>query len=96
VALPLVQTSNFYYLSQLMPGYLKWFHRVAERYRAQPFFNTVETRTDRLQFLRDLRVTHVLVDPMYYDQLKPILDAEPKVLESIYDGQQWAVYNVRQ
>lgn len=96
VALPLVQTSNFYYLSQLMPGYLKWFHRAAERYRAQPFFNTVETRTDRLQFLRDLRVTHVLVDPMYYDQLKPILDAEPKVLESIYDGQQWAVYNVRQ
>ena len=47
--------------------YYRFFNERMRRYRVQPFFNSVETPAERAAFVDALGVTHVLVDPPYYE-----------------------------
>ena len=62
------------------------------RYRMQPFFNSVETPAERDEFVKALGVTHVLLSPVHYEELRPVLDALPRQFTLMYDNAQWAVY----
>jgi hypothetical protein len=79
----------------LFKGYYAFYDAALRRYRAQPFFNREETDLERATFLRTLGVTHVLVDPAYYDEMRPILDRLPQLLVLKYAAERWAVYEVR-
>jgi hypothetical protein len=62
------------------------------RYRVQPFFNAVETPAERAEFVEKLGVTHILVNPPHYDEMRPVLDALPGQFALKYTHEKWAVY----
>ena len=76
----------------LFPDYYRVFAERVRRYRAQPFFNPVETAAERAAFVEALGVTHVLVSPVHYGELRPVLDGLPDQFALRYDHAQWAVY----
>jgi hypothetical protein len=78
----------------LFRDYYRFFDARMRRYRVQPFFNAVETPDERDAFVQSLGVTHVLVSPVHYDELRPVLDALPHRFVSKYDHERWAVYEV--
>ena len=78
----------------LFPDYYRVFEERVRRYRAQPFFNALETPAERAAFVKTLGVTHVLVSPAHYDELRPVLDGLPEQFALRYDRAQWAVYEV--
>jgi hypothetical protein len=78
----------------LFRDYYRVFEERVRRYRVQPFFNAVETPTERAAFVKALGVTHVLVSPSHYDELRPVLDGLPEQFALRYDRAQWAVYEV--
>jgi hypothetical protein len=80
----------------LFREYYRFFDARMRRYRVQPFFNAVETPDERDAFVTSLGVTHVLISPVHYDELRPILDALPERFVSRYDDERWAVYEVAQ
>ena len=93
-ALPLTQTSNFYYLADMMPEFLRQLDECVAEKRPQPFFNGDDSYEERREFLSKLDVTHVVVDPMLYSELKPKLQDLPQLLLPQYDDGRWAVYEV--
>ena len=74
--------------------YYQHFDHAQTAYGAQPFFNNRETRAERLAFIRDLRVTHVLVTPRLYELMSAVLRGEPEVFTARYDDGRWALYEV--
>lgn len=76
----------------LFGGYYRVFEERVRRYRAQPFFNAVETPDERSAFVKTLGVTHVLLSPVHYGELRPVLDSLPEQFALRYDNAQWAVY----
>jgi len=78
----------------LFREYYRVFEERVRRYRVQPFFNVVETPTERAAFVKALGVTHVLVSPAHYAELRPVLDALPGQFALRYDHAQWAIYEV--
>jgi len=93
-ALPLTQTLNFYYLADMMPEFLRQLDGSVAAKRPQPFFNGDDSYEERREFLSKLDVTHVVVDPMLYSDLKPKLQNLPQLLRPQYDDGRWAVYEV--
>jgi hypothetical protein len=81
---------------ELYPAYLEWYRSGMRDRGVQPFFNDRETPEERRAFLRELGVTHVLVDPQYYWTLRPVLDGLPQLFARRYDNGRWAVYEVGQ
>jgi hypothetical protein len=86
--------ASFIHEDSLFRDYYRLFGDRMKRYRVQPFFNQVETPADRDEFVRDLGVTHILVSPVHYDELRPVLDALPNQFSRRYDRSRWAVYEV--
>jgi hypothetical protein len=84
--------ASFIHEDSLFRDYYELFGDRMRRYRLQPFFNAVETPDERAEFVRALGVTHVLVSPVHYDELRPILDALPDQYVRRYDNARWAVY----
>jgi hypothetical protein len=82
-------------MHSLSPVYFDWVNQVLRDHRASPFFNDVESIQERADWLARLGVTHVILDPMYYARLKPVLSRAPDRFRSVYDDGQWAVYDVR-
>ncbi|MET0659838.1 MAG: hypothetical protein ABW110_16950, partial [Steroidobacteraceae bacterium] len=76
----------------LFGKYYRLFEERVRRYRAQPFFNAVETPGERSAFVKTLGVTHVLLSPVHYGELRPVLDSLPEQFALRYDDAQWAVY----
>ena len=76
----------------LFRDYYRVFEERVRHYRAQPFFNAVETPGERSTFVKTLGVTHVLVSPVHYGELRPVLDDLPGQFALRYDHAQWAVY----
>jgi hypothetical protein len=72
--------------------YYRVFEERVRRYHVQPFFNAVETPTERATFVKTLGVTHVLVSPVHYGELHPVLDGLPEQFALRYNHAQWAVY----
>jgi hypothetical protein len=79
---------------QLFADYYRFY---SERLRAsgvQPFFNSVETPMQRAAFVEALGVTHVLVDPAYYREMRAVLDGLPDEYALRFTEGEWAVYEV--
>lgn len=91
VAFPSVDLA-FGYQKELFADYYKIYDERIRRYRDQPFFNVVETPEERSAFVQALGVTHVLVDPAYYDEMRTVLDGLPQQFELRYANAGWAVY----
>jgi hypothetical protein len=78
----------------LFAGFYKYYDLAVARYGDQPFFNTRETRAERVAFLAGLGITHVLVNPRNHATLVPLLDADPELFQQRYDDGEWAIYDV--
>ena len=74
--------------------YYERFDRTTAAYDEQPLFNARETRAERLSFIADLGVTHVLVTPRLYDLMSGLLGQDRDVFTAVYDDGRWAVYEV--
>jgi hypothetical protein len=79
---------------RLFREYYEFFYERMRQYRAQPFFNTVETPAERLAFVNALGVTHILIGPAHYDTLRPVLDRLADQYTLRYSQARWAVYEV--
>ena len=86
--------ASFIHEDSLFRDYYALFDDRMRRYRLQPFFNTAETDDERAEFMRRLGVTHVLISPVHYDELRPLLDQRPDQYARKYDNAGWAVYEV--
>jgi hypothetical protein len=75
------------------PYYAVYNQRIRES-RVQPFFNSVETTAQRSAFIDRLGVTHVLVDPAYYREMRQVLDQLPGQYALRFSEAEWAVYEV--
>ena len=78
----------------LFSGYFAHYHRAMDRYDVQPLFNDRESRDARLAFVRDLGVTHVLIDPQFHTMMLAVLARDPDIFQPRYDDGQWALYEV--
>jgi hypothetical protein len=78
----------------LFPQYYRFYDARLREASAQPFFNAVESREERIEFLRDLKVTHILVDPAFHDVLAPVLESLAADYTLRYRQDGWAVYEV--
>ena len=78
----------------LFPRYFEHYNRSSTTYDQQPLFNDRETREERLAFIRDLRVTHILVNPVRYQVMSEVLARDPDTFKARYDDGQWALYEV--
>ena len=86
--------ASFIHEDSLFREYYALFDDRMRRYRLQPFFNAAESDEERAEFVRRLGVTHVLVSPVHYDELRPVLDQRPDRYVRRYDNARWAVYEV--
>ena len=80
---------------QLFAAYYMFYKERLRASGVQPFFNTVETPGDRAAFVDALGVTHVLVDPAYYREMRAVLDGLPEDYTLRFTEGEWAVYEVR-
>lgn len=94
VAWPSMELTYHNETNALRAYYELWDHAL-RTHRAQPFFNTGETRDERERLLSALAVDFVAIDPNYYSSLTRILDQYPDLLSREYDDGQWAVYRVK-
>jgi hypothetical protein len=79
---------------ELFASYHAFYSERLRASRAQPFFNSVETPQDRAAFINALGVTHVLVDPAYYREMREVLDQLPGEYALRFSEAEWAVYEV--
>jgi hypothetical protein len=88
-------SANFLDARTLFAPYMA-FHAEAERvHGGQPFFNPHDGTADRVKFVGQLDVTHVLVDPAFHDTISGALEGDRQYFEKLYDRGGWAVYRVR-
>jgi hypothetical protein len=79
---------------ELFAEYYRYYDDRMRAHRVQPFFNSVETAAERAAFVEGLGVTHVLVDPAYYQEMRAVLDQLPDRFALRYSEDEWAVYEV--
>jgi len=79
---------------RMFPGYFLHLDRARATSRDQPFFDLAETREERLAFIRDLRITHVLLNPRLYSEMKRVFDSDRSLFVPLYDDGQWALFRV--
>ncbi|HUO64166.1 MAG TPA: hypothetical protein VMT97_10705, partial [Terriglobales bacterium] len=95
IAWPTVDTSAALSGREIFPTYYRFLDASMVAYGAQPLFNAKESLAERRQFLDSVKATHVLVDPMTYAEMKPVLAKWPETFHLVYDDGRWAVYEVR-
>ena len=76
------------------PKYYERVYAAAATRGAQPLFNVEDSLAERLEFLAAIGATHILLDPMYYDQVRSVLARWPEQFVPRYDDGRWAVYEV--
>ena len=74
--------------------YYEYFDRAQEIHGVQPFFNDRETRPERVAFLAQMTVTHVLVTPRVHAMMTAVLARDRDIFARVYDDGRWAVYEV--
>jgi hypothetical protein len=79
---------------RIFPEYFEHLERARAASLEQPLFNTRETREERIDFICDLRVTHVLVNPRLYSMMKLVLARDAALFAPRYDDGMWALYEV--
>ncbi len=78
------------------PGYFKHLARARAASLDQPLFNDAESREERAAFVRDLRITHVLVNPRLHGMMTGVLARHRDLFVPLYDDGAWALYEVSQ
>jgi hypothetical protein len=78
----------------LFSRYFERYDHAKAAYDEQPFFNAREPRTERLAFIRDLGITHVMVNPRLHGLMQTVLAGDPEVFTPLYDDGRWALYEV--
>ena len=81
---------------RVFPAYFKHLERARAASLEQPFFNDGETRAERLAFIHDLGVTHLLVTPRVHQMMTDVLARDGDLFTDRYDDGQWALYEVNQ
>ena len=79
---------------RIFPEYFEHLERARAASLEQPLFNAGETHEERIDFIRDLRVTHVLVNPRLYSMMKLVLARDADLFAPRYDDGMWALYEV--
>jgi len=79
---------------RLFGEYYRFFYERMRQYRVQPVFNAVETPGERAAFVKALGVTHILVNPAHYAELRLVLDGLPAQYVLRYANERWAIYEV--
>jgi hypothetical protein len=79
---------------ELFAAYYGFYSERLRASRVQPFFNSVETPMQRAAFVEALGVTHVLVDPAYYREMRAVLDGLPDEYALRFTEGEWAIYEV--
>ena len=74
--------------------YCRAVNRSAERYGVQPFFNEQETREERIAFLTEYEISHVIVDPAVAAMMGPVLARHPDLFTRVYSSADWHVFAV--
>jgi hypothetical protein len=92
---PHIDSSTGSYFRRIFPAYYRHLEASLAANGEQPFFNTRDGLVERMDFLRDVGATHVLIDPMYHDRLVRLLATWPRSFELLYDAEGWAVYKAR-
>jgi hypothetical protein len=80
---------------RLFEEYYGFFYERMRQHRVQPFFNAVESPGERDAFVKTLGVTHILVNPTHYDELRRVLDGLPAQFVLRYTHNRWAIYEVK-
>jgi hypothetical protein len=93
-AWPVAASENLVDARALYPAYYERFDRTMKLGGVQPFFNATEGLTERVEFLRALGVTHIVVDPPYQRLMARVLGQWPQAFASVYDDGAWTVYEV--
>ncbi len=89
---PHIDSSTGSYFRRIFPAYYRHLEASLAASGEQPFFNGRDGLVERMDFLRDVGATHVLVDPMYHDLLVPLLSTWPRSFQLLYDADGWAVF----
>ena len=92
---PHIDSSTGSYFRRIFPAYYRHLETSLAARGEQPFFNTRDSLEERMDFLRDVGATHVLVDPMYHARLVPLLGSWPRSFQLLYDAEGWAVFKAR-
>jgi hypothetical protein len=95
VAWPVAASENLVDAPVLYPAYYQHFERTMRRFGVQPFFNSDESWADRVDFLRVLGVTHIVVDPPYRRLMAHALAQWSEAFTMVFDDGAWTVYEVR-
>jgi hypothetical protein len=93
-AWPVAASENLVDARALYPAYYERFDRTMKLGGVQPFFNATESWTERVDFLRALGVTHIVVDPPYQRLMARTLGQWPQTFATVYDDGAWTVYEV--
>jgi hypothetical protein len=94
-AWPVAASENIVDARGWYPAYYERFDRTMNRFRVQPFFNSTEGLPDRVDFVKALGVTHIVVDPPYQRLMARVLGQWPETFATVYDEGAWTVYEVR-
>ena len=95
VAWPVAASEIINSARSFYPAYYESFERTMRRLGVQPLFNSVESWTERVDFLKSLGVTHIVVDPPYRQLMAGTLGQWPDAFATVYDDGAWTVYEVR-
>ena len=96
VAFPWIASRGIVAAKDVFPAYYPFFEEAVDTVGEQPFLNVQETLAQRLEFARANHVSDVVLDPMYYGKMKPVLDRWPEHFQLIFDDATtaWAIYKV--
>lgn len=93
---PMEDPGTVEFNSRLFPVAWGAMTRTAAALSVQPFFNEQETLEQRVAYMREVGATHVLLDPMYYARLRPLLSQWAETFEPVFDDHsRWAVFVLR-
>ena len=94
-AWPVAASENLVDAPALYPAYYARFERTMRELGVQPFFNSAEGWAERVDFVRALGVTHIVVDPPYRELMARTLRQWPEAFVIVFDDGAWTVYEVR-
>ncbi len=88
-------SSSWMFTRPLFPRFYPFFDAAQAKGLKEPFFDPRESDLDRLDFIRAMGATHVLIDPLTYPGLVPVLRKAPRQYRFLVDDGKWALIAVR-
>jgi hypothetical protein len=88
-------SSSWMFTRPLFPRFYPFFDAAQAKGLKEPFFDPREGDLDRLDFIRAMGATHVLIDPLTYPDLVPVLRKAPRQYAFLVDDGKWALVEVK-